>query len=122
MVTSRRALTGFVGPVQDLGIAEARQRGISLRPRAGVAGPLKIAELADLSLKIGVGQSLRYLSKQHGMVGNVLRGRAYDLGPFVSANAGSTGIEGLHFFSFNQVSGHVAWRNARRDSSDALPQ
>ncbi len=103
-------------------LTQARQRGISLPLRAGVAGPLKITKLAELSLKIGVGQSLRYLSKQHGMVGNVLRGRAYDPGPFVSAIAGTAGIEGLHFFSFNQVPGHVAWRNARRDSGDALPQ
>jgi hypothetical protein len=75
-----------------------------------------------LSLKIGVGQSLRYLSKQHGMAGNVLRGRAYDPGPFVSAIAGTAGIESLHFFSFNQVPEYVAWRDARRDSSDAQPR
>jgi methylenetetrahydrofolate reductase (NADPH) len=103
-------------------LTQARQRGISLPLRAGVAGPLKITKLAELSLKIGVGQSLRYLSKQHGMVGNVLRGRAYDPGPFVSAIAGTAGIEGLHFFSFNQVPEYVAWRDARRDSSDAPPQ
>jgi methylenetetrahydrofolate reductase (NADPH) len=103
-------------------LTQARQRGISLPLRAGVAGPLKITKLAELSLKIGVGQSLRYLSKQHGMVGNVLRGRAYDPGPFVSAIAGTAGIEGLHFFSFNQVPEYVAWRDARRDISDAPPQ
>jgi methylenetetrahydrofolate reductase (NADPH) len=103
-------------------LTQARQRGISLPLRAGVAGPLKIAKLAELSLKIGVGQSLRYLSKQHGMVGNVLRGRAYDPGSFVSAIAGTAGIEGLHLFSFNQVPEYVAWRDARRDSSDAPPQ
>jgi methylenetetrahydrofolate reductase (NADPH) len=100
-------------------LTEARQRGIALPLRAGVAGPLKIAKLAELSLRIGVGQSLRYLSKQHGMVGNVLRGRAYDPGPFVSAIAGTAGIEGLHFFSFNQVAEYVAWRDAREDRSDA---
>ena len=98
-------------------LAQARQRGISLPLRAGVAGPLKVARLAELSLKIGVGQSLRYLSKQHGLVGNVLRGRAYDPGPFVSAVAGTAGLEGLHVFSFNQVPRYVAWLEARRDTS-----
>ncbi|MEY9862858.1 methylenetetrahydrofolate reductase (NADPH) [Catenulispora sp. GAS73] len=99
-------------------LARARQRGISLPLRAGVAGPVKVAKLAELSLRIGVGQSLRYLRKQHGMVGNVLRGRAYDPSPFVSAIAGTAGIEGLHIFSFNQVPEYVAWRDARRDSGD----
>jgi len=112
----------FDGMVVRDWLAQARQRGISLPLRAGVAGPLKISKLAELSLKIGVGHSLRYLSKQHGMVGNVLRGRAYDPGPFISAIAGTAGIEGLHFFSFNQVPEYLAWRDARRDGSDAPPQ
>lgn len=100
-------------------LTEARQRGVSLPLRVGVAGPLKITRLAELSLKLGVGQSLRYLGKQHGMVGNVLRGRAYDPGSFVSAMAGTVGIEGIHVFSFNQVAEFVAWRDAHRDTSDA---
>ena len=76
-----------------------------------------MARLAELSLKIGVGQSLRYLSKQHGMVGSVLRGRAYDPGPFISVVAGMAGVDGLHVFSFNQVPQYVAWLEARRDTS-----
>jgi methylenetetrahydrofolate reductase (NADPH) len=112
----------FDGTVVRDWLAQARQRGISLPLRAGVAGPVKITKLAELSLRIGVGHSLRYLSKQHGMVGIVLRGRTYDPGQFVSAITGTAGIEGLHVFSFNQVSEYVTWRDARRDSSDAQPR
>ncbi|WP_194922980.1 methylenetetrahydrofolate reductase [Catenulispora pinisilvae] len=112
----------FDGVVVRDWLAQARQRGISLPLRAGVAGPVKLAKLAELSLRIGVGQSLRYLGKQHGMVGNVLRRRAYDPSPFISVITGMPGVEGLHFFSFNQVPEYVAWRDARRDSGDTSPQ
>ncbi|ONI78518.1 hypothetical protein BWI15_01210 [Kribbella sp. ALI-6-A] len=98
-------------------LLQARGRGITLPLRVGVAGPLKVAKLAELSLRIGVGQSLRYLSKQHGLVGNVLLGRTYDPEPFVDAvgkigSADGSGIEGLHVFSFNQVAQYAAWRAA----------
>lgn len=113
MVTSRGALTGFVSRIQDLGITDLYVIGGDGETQAGPYGEASQI-LEDLHE--------RYLSKQHGMVGNVLRGRAYDPGPFVSAIAGTAGIEGLHFFSFNQVPEYVAWRDARRDSSDAPPQ
>ncbi|WP_051839704.1 methylenetetrahydrofolate reductase [Streptomyces sp. NRRL F-5126] len=100
-------------------LCRAQERGIGLPLRVGVAGPLKITRLAELSLKVGVGQSLRYLSKQRGMVGNVLLGRAYDPAPFVRATAGAAGIEGLHVFSFNQVPQYMAWRDAHMPRPDA---
>ena len=56
----------------------ARDGGISLPLRIGVAAPLRVGKLMELSLKIGVGQSIRYLAKQHGFVGNLLLGRTYE--------------------------------------------
>jgi methylenetetrahydrofolate reductase (NADPH) len=89
-------------------LTRARERGVTLPLRVGVAGPLKLAKLTELSLRIGVGQSLRFLSKQHGLVGNVLLGRTYDPVPLVrevlaAEPAPGSDIEGLHVFSFNQV-------------------
>lgn len=93
-------------------LAQARARDVTLPLRVGIAGPLKPAKLTELSLRIGVGQSLRFLSKQHGLVGNVLLGRTYDPVPLirsvVSDRPGSD-IEGLHAFTFNQVPAFRAW-------------
>lgn len=95
-------------------LTQARARGVTLPLRVGVAGPLKLAKLTELSLRVGVGQSLRFLSKQHGLVGNVLLGRTYDPAPLlrsVVADEPSPGpdIEGLHIFTFNQVPVFRAW-------------
>ncbi|WP_435133179.1 methylenetetrahydrofolate reductase [Actinacidiphila sp. bgisy144] len=98
-------------------LAQARARGVTLPVRVGIAGPLKLAKLTELSLRIGVGQSLRFLAKQHGLVGNVLTGRAYDPAPLVRAvlatePEGGGDIEGLHVFTFNQVPVFQTWLNA----------
>jgi len=69
----------------------------------------------ELSLKIGVGSSIRYLTKQHGFVGNLLVGGAYHPEQLLYAigddlAAGDLNIEGLHLFSFNQVDITAAWQ------------
>ncbi|PPS90815.1 methylenetetrahydrofolate reductase [Streptomyces sp. MH60] len=95
-------------------LRSARERGVTLPLRMGVAAPLQIRKLIELSVKIGVGQSLRFLSKQHGMVGNLLLGRAYeplDLLLAVREEISFTdlSVEGLHLFSFNQVDTTLDW-------------
>ncbi|WAL67796.1 methylenetetrahydrofolate reductase [Amycolatopsis cynarae] len=95
-------------------LRRARERGVSLPIRIGIAGPLKVPRLTELSLRIGVGRSLRFLAKQHGLVGNVLMGRTYDPAPLVRAVLAAepepgSDIEGLHVFTFNQVPVFQAW-------------
>jgi methylenetetrahydrofolate reductase (NADPH) len=92
----------------------ARDRGVTLPLRIGVAAPLQVRKLVELSVKIGVGQSVRFLSKQHGLVGNLLLGRAYepmDLLLAIQKEISFTdlSVEGLHLFSFNQVDTTLDW-------------
>ena len=92
-----------------------RAQGVTLPLRIGLAAPLKISKLIELSLRIGVGSSVRFLSKQHGMVGNLVLGRSYQPEDLLYALAGeiadtSAAIEGLHLFSFNQVPATVDWQ------------
>ncbi|WP_051707603.1 MULTISPECIES: methylenetetrahydrofolate reductase [unclassified Streptomyces] len=100
-------------------LARARARGVALPLRVGIAGPLKLARLTELSLRIGVGQSLRFLTKQRGLIGNVLMGRTYDPAPLVRAVLAAepatpeAGIEGLHVFTFNQMPGFQSWLRAQ---------
>ena len=63
----------------------------------------------------GVGQSVRYLSKQNGFLGNVLLGRAYEPADLLDeirtrAPFHALGVEGLHLFSFNQIEATVDWQ------------
>ncbi|MCI2422129.1 methylenetetrahydrofolate reductase [Saccharopolyspora sp. K220] len=92
-----------------------REGGITLPLHIGLAAPMQARKLAEVSLKIGVGSSLRYLSKQHGLVGNLLRGKAYrpeqllaDMGPALTAP--EMNVERLHMFSFNQVGATAQWQ------------
>ena len=94
---------------------DIRARGVRLPLRIGLAGPIRTARLVELSVKIGVGQSLRYLTKQHGMVGGLLLGRSYvpeklllDVGERLGSP--DLAVEGLHIFTFNQVDVTVAWQ------------
>jgi methylenetetrahydrofolate reductase (NADPH) len=102
-----RAITGWLRKV--------RAAGIALPLHVGLAAPLKTRKLVDLSLRIGVGSSIRYLTKQHGFVGNVLRGRSYapeqllyQMGDNLSSD--ELAIERLHLFSFNQIAPTVDWQ------------
>jgi methylenetetrahydrofolate reductase (NADPH) len=96
-------------------LAGARRVGVTLPLRIGLAAPLKTAKLAELALKIGVGPSLRFLTKQRGMVGNLVLGRRhapeqllFDMGPALGSV--EQAIEGVHLFSFNQIGACVEWQ------------
>ena len=96
-------------------LTSARQAGITLPLRLGLAPPMNPARLLELSLRIGVGASIAFLSTQHGVVGTLLRGRLYKpehlLGELGQALvAPEMGIDGLHLFSFNQVQATVEWQ------------
>ena len=96
-------------------LSSMREAGITLPLRMGLAPPISPAKLLDLSLRIGVGTSVRYLSKQHGVVGSLLRGRFYKpeklLGQLGEALVSpEMHIDGLHIFSFNQVQATVEWQ------------
>ncbi|MDQ0808510.1 methylenetetrahydrofolate reductase (NADPH) [Streptomyces sp. B3I7] len=92
-----------------------RAEGIDLPLHIGLAAPMNVRKLAQLSLRIGVGASARYLSKQHGMAGAMLRGTAYRPQELLLAMGDTLTdpqmrVEALHMFSFNQVDATVAWQ------------
>jgi methylenetetrahydrofolate reductase (NADPH) len=92
---------------------EVRAAGVSLPLRLGIAAPIKARRLAELSLKIGVGSSLRFLSKQKGFVGNLLLGGAYrpeHLIEKLSEQVADLNVTGLHVFSFNEVEAAFDWQ------------
>jgi methylenetetrahydrofolate reductase (NADPH) len=96
-------------------LRRVRAAGITLPLRLGLAAPMQVTRLLTLGPQIGVGTSVRYLSKQHGFIGNVLKGGAYRPESLLTEMDGALtepelGIEGLHLFSFNQVEETVQWQ------------
>lgn len=92
-----------------------RGEGVSLPLHLGLAAPLQIRKLVELSLRIGVGASLRFLTKQHGFVGNMLKGSAYRPEDLLyeltdTLTQPDLGVTGLHLFTFNQIAETLDWQ------------
>ncbi|MTD57279.1 methylenetetrahydrofolate reductase [Amycolatopsis pithecellobii] len=104
-------------------ISSIRAAGVTLPLRIGVAGPVQMRKLIELSMRIGVGSSVRYLTKQHGLLGQLFRGSAYRperllARIFDGTSVTSSGIEGLHVFSFNQLALAAGWQRRIAASAD----
>lgn len=98
-------------------LRRVRASGVALPLHLGLAAPMQVRKLLELSPKIGVGSSVRYLAKQHGFLSNVLKGGAYQpesllyrMGDAVISP--DLGIDRLHLFSFNQVAATVQWQES----------
>jgi methylenetetrahydrofolate reductase (NADPH) len=96
-------------------LRRTRDAGITLPLRIGIAAPVKAHKLVELSMRIGVGSSLRFLTKQRGLVNNMLIGGRYEPEHLLQdveqiAALDELVISGLHIFSFNEVAGAAAWR------------
>jgi methylenetetrahydrofolate reductase (NADPH) len=92
-----------------------RTEGIELPVWIGLPGVLNRARLLQTSLRIGVGDSVRFARKQMKLAGQLVRSSTYRPDDLVFALAPQLDdealmIDGLYLFSFNQVRDTVAWR------------
>lgn len=103
-----------VGAILDW-ISGVRRKGVELPVYVGVPGAVDRKKLLQISLKIGVGDSIRFLRKQSGLVGTLLKPGGYgpdELVEKLAPYAGDEdyGIAGLHIYTFNQVESTEGWR------------
>lgn len=94
-----------------------RAAGIHLDVAVGLPGAVERRKLAEISLKTGVGASLRYLKKHGRQLAMLSRSRRYDPTPLARAvsehlDDPGSGIVGAHLFTFNQIEATREW--ARR--------
>lgn len=92
-----------------------RMAGMTMPAWLGLPGVVEIPRLVALSLKIGVGQSVRVLRKQNGLARKLISGRAYrpdDLleGLRHGLSDPDLGVQGFHLYSFNNVEATERWR------------
>jgi len=95
-------------------IRSLRDAGVELPVIVGLPGAVERRKLAEISLRTGVGASLRYLRKHGREVLTLSRSRRYDPTPLARAVAGHVddsdlGIAGAHIFTFNQVEETRDW-------------
>jgi methylenetetrahydrofolate reductase (NADPH) len=74
-----------------------------------------MTKLLSLSMRIGVGQSVKVLKKQKGLLGRMITARPYqpdDLLAGIQRYLGEAElhIPGFHLFSFNDVERTERWR------------
>lgn len=96
-------------------LREIRRAGVTLPAWLGLPGVAEIPKLIALSLRIGVGQSVRVLKKQKGLVRKMITAKPYqpdDLLAGLQLHLGEEGlnIPGFHLFCFNNVERTERWR------------
>ncbi len=94
-------------------IGAVRERGVDLPIHIGLPGVVDRARLMRISLKVGLGDSLRFLRRQGGVAARLLSGYSPDdlvtaLAPQVSDGRGN--VRGWHLFTFNEVEKTERWR------------
>jgi methylenetetrahydrofolate reductase (NADPH) len=100
-------------------LEETRARGVTLPLYAGVPGPIERRRLLDISMKVGVGSSLRFLRKQNGLLtlfrrpGHEANGLRDALEPLLADR--QLQVAGLHLFTFNELV--ATWEWTREDGS-----
>jgi len=92
-----------------------RAAGITLPARIGLPSVANMARLTSLSMQIGVGQSLKQLGKQKGLLKKIISTKPYqpdDLLEGLRPHLGDQDliISGFHLFSFNDVERTETWR------------
>jgi methylenetetrahydrofolate reductase (NADPH) len=103
-------------------VGEIRGRGVGLPVEVGVPGVMKYQRLLNISQKVGVGDSVRFLRKTSGILGFVRqlvgsRGKYTPddlidgIAPY--ADDPEYAIRGVHIYTFNQVPDTESWRAAR---------
>ncbi len=94
-------------------IANVRARGVHLPMFLGVPGVIDRARLLRVSMRVGLGDSVRFLRKQHEVAGRLLTG--YQPDELIISLADLVGhaeakVAGWHLFTFNEVERTERWR------------
>ena len=112
------------GDDRGVGRERARSTGTTLPIWIGVPGVVDHARLLRISMRIGLGESTRFLLQQHGWVRRLLARRfsadelVRDLAPTVADPLAN--VAGLHFYTFNEVQRMERWRRRALDRLDRL--
>lgn len=100
--------------------ANMRQAGIGLPIVAGVPGIVDAARLLKVSMRIGIGDSIRFVRSNRSGALKLLRLHGYKPDSLIKklnhkVQNGQCNVSGLHIYTFNHVDATVRWvEQARR--------
>lgn len=100
-------------------IRNVRERGTHLPIWIGMPGCVDYAKLVRITMKIGMGESTRFLRHNRNLLGRVLTrqfkpsGLLRDLTPVVTDPASK--VAGFHLYTFNEVARTERWRRRTLD-------
>lgn len=94
--------------------ATAHQEGITLPIVAGAPGVVDVTKLLRVGLRIGVGDSLRFVRGNRSVAGKLLRPGGYRPDGLVRKLAGRIAngdceLSGLHLYTFNHIAATARW-------------
>jgi methylenetetrahydrofolate reductase (NADPH) len=90
-----------------------RAAGFTLPLHIGAPGAIDRMKLISLSTKLDIGSSVRFLKKNSGAIGRLLRPGGYNPNKFLSPLAkvaDELNIEGIHLFTFNNIADTAEWQ------------
>jgi methylenetetrahydrofolate reductase (NADPH) len=103
----------------DAWIQNVRERGTHLPIWVGMPGCVDYAKLVRITMKIGMGESTRFLRHNRNLLGRVLTRQfrpdrlLRDLTPVVTDPAAN--VAGFHLYTFNEVARTERWRRRTLD-------
>jgi methylenetetrahydrofolate reductase (NADPH) len=92
-----------------------RRAGFRLPVHIGMPGAVSRVRLLEISFRIGVGESVRYLKKSGSLVSRLVRRSSFRPDAFLAGVAaqlerGAENVVGFHINTFNQVDRTERWR------------
>jgi len=94
-------------------LEEVRANDITLPVYIGIPGILKRSRLLEISLKVGVGDSTRFLKNHWSMIARLLQQDLYNpdrLIKEIKKFTGDKSVAGFHIYTFNQCLSTRQWR------------
>ena len=114
MATSIISQICFDAAVIEGWVREVRRRGTKLPIYIGLPGMVPYAKLVRISMRIGLGESARFLRNHRNWMSRLMTrqfkpdGLARELAPLVADPAAN--IAGFHLYTFNEVARTERWR------------
>lgn len=105
-------------------VAAARARGIDLPVVVGIPGAVSATKLLRMSMRLGVGESVRFVRGHRSVTRRLLTPGAYRTdtllrGLAAQMTGGRAEFAGLHIYTFNEVTATVRWLEQRHGAAIA---
>lgn len=113
----------FVPKAIEEWVTDLRAAGLGLGVYVGIPGVAELTKLIPLSMRIGVGASASFLSKNRSLAGKLVRPGGYSpdhlivgLAPLIADPTAN--VLGFHVYTFNQVETFEHWRSDMLEALD----